>query len=523
MLSGLVFEAAAPARPVAPERTDIACFIGYVGRRRGTALPAPVREALRAGGWVDGPWARRPARLASLWQLPVAIESWDLFDRLYAWDERPLRDGGTARCASYLGAAVRSYFASGGRRAIVIRVADPWPYLEGDNRVAHRARRLAHLVPAAAAAPLPFDPHEPNRWRGIEHLYGLPEVSHVCLPDLADVCSREPPPPRLVNPPPPPPEVFTECSAHEPAPPADSALRLLDAPRCDAAGYDDWRRAVVALRVFLARHRRDMLFVGAPPLPLAEARVPVPGGAYAQADWLQFLRGVGVLDRPGTSETGASAFVQLVWPWLQTTRAQDLPQQLEPADGLFAGRLAHNACTRGTFRSVAGTKLPDVVAVQPVPDLGLGPESASAQLAGRVCLIGAEPDGIEILSDVTGSPERAWRAGGVSRLMASLLRTARRVGESQLFEPNGEALWTRIRRGLEDLLEDWRRAGALGGGSAREAYSVRCGRDTMSRNDLDNGRVRVEITVLPVAAVERITVVFDLARDAARGELREVA
>lgn len=524
MLSGLSFEASMPPRAVSPDRGDVACFVGYLARRRGVPLPASVRESLRAGGWIDGPWARRAERLNSLWQLPVAIESWDVFDRLYAWDQRPLRLGETARCATYLGASVRSFFANGGRRAYVIRVADPWPYLEGDNRVLRRRRRLAHLVPAMAEPMRPFDPTDPGTWRGIEHLYGVADVSHVCLPDLADLCSREAPPPRVVNPLPLPPEVFTECSAEEPEPSPDTGLRFLSAPRCDDQGYAAWRRAADTVRTFLAQHRRDTLFLGALPLPLTDARVPVAGGAYAQNDWLQFLRDSSVLERRGANEAGngtaASAFTQLLWPWLHTTRSSDLPQQLEPAEGLFAGRLAQNALTRGTFRSVAGSRLADVVATQPLLDLGCGFDSPSARLAERVCLIGSEPDGIAILSDVTSAPDRAWRPGGVSRLMSSLLRAARRVGEAQLFEANGELLWTRIRRSLEALLEDWRRAGALDG---KDAYSVRCGRDTMSQNDLDNGRVRVEISVRPVAAVERVTVVFDLAGGAARSELREVA
>ena len=32
----------------------------------------------------------------------------------------------------------------------------------------------------------------------------------------------------------------------------------------------------------------------------------------------------------------------------------------------------------------------------------------------------------------------------------------------------------------------------------------------MSRNDLDNGRLRAEIAVRPVASVERITIVLEL-------------
>lgn len=522
MLSGLSFELASPSRAASPDRGDVACFIGYVARRHGVPLPASVRETLRLAGWVDGVWARSADSVDALTQMPVAIESWDLFDRLYAWDERPLRFDQPARCATYLGAAVRSFFASGGRRAYVIRVADPWPYLEGDNRIARRSLRLAHLVPAMEdEAPRPFNPQDPRSWRGLEHLYGLADVSHVCLPDLADACSREAPPPRVVNPPPPPPEVFTECSAEEPALDVDSGLRFLSAPRCDADGYAAWSQTVAAVRGFLAAHRRDALLLAALPLPQTDARVPATD-AYAQRDWLSFLRGAGLLEAPGANEArgAASAFVQLLWPWLQTRRSGDLPQRLEPAEGLLAGRLAHNAITRGTFRSVAGARLAEVIDTEPRPDLGTGSDSPSAQLAERLCLIGPEPDGIAILSDVTSSPDRAWRPGGVSRLMASLQRAARRVGEAQLFEASGELLWTRIRRSLEALLEDWRRAGALDG---REAYSVRCGRDTMSQNDLDNGRVRVEIVVQPVASVERITVVFDLASDAARGAFREVA
>jgi phage tail sheath protein FI len=234
-----------------------------------------------------------------------------------------------------------------------------------------------------------------------------------------------------------------------------------------------------------------------------------------------------VLEAEGANEAGngtaASAFVQLAWPWLQTVRSDDLPQRLEPAEGLLAGVLARNALARGTFRSVAGTPLPQVVTPEPVPDLGLGLDSPTARLAERVCLIGPEPDGISLLSDVTSAPDSAWRPGGVSRLMATLIRAALRVGEAQLFEANGPELWTRVRRSFEELLGGFYRAGALGGKSEAEAFQVRCDRTTMSQNDLDNGRLRAEITVLPAAAIERITVSLELFSGRAEARLSEVA
>lgn len=523
MLSGLSFELATPTGAIAHERSDVACFIGHVARRRRVALPAGVREQLRREGWVHGPWALEVERLETLTQLPVAVESWELFDQLYAWDERRLRRGHAARAATYLGAAVRSFFANGGRRAWIVRVADSWPYADAEDRAASRRLWLANLLPALAQAPRPFNPHDPRTWCGVEHLYGLNEVSHVCLPDLSDACSTEPAPPSVVNLPPVAPEVFTECSGDEPAPAPDLALRRLSAPRCDDAGYADWAQAVGAARMFLAQHRRDALLLAALPLPHEDARAD--GAAYAHRDMMGFLRAVGALEAQDAQDAAeprgaASAFVQLLWPWLRTAQGRDLPQQLESAEGLFAACLARNARGRGTFRSVAGTHLPEVIDIEPRLDLGDGLDSATARLAERVCLIGPEPEGISILSDVSASPDRAWRPGGVSRFMASLLRAARSIGAAQLFEPSGERLWTRLRRSLEALLEDWRRAGAL---DARDDYVVRCGRDTMSQNDLDQGRVRVEIAVRPAAAVERITVAFDLASEAARDAEREVA
>ena len=181
------------------------------------------------------------------------------------------------------------------------------------------------------------------------------------------------------------------------------------------------------------------------------------------------------------------------------------------------------ALARGTFRSVAGTRLPEGLAATPTPAWGLGPDSPAAQLAERVCLIAPEPDGWSLASDVTTSPDPAWRPGGVSRLMASVLRAARRVGEGLLFEPNGPRLWARLARSIEDLLTDYWREGGLRGASAAEAFDVRCDRSTMSQNDIDNGRIIAQIGVTPAAAVERMVVVLALDSGGAAVELREVA
>lgn len=503
-MNGLSFELAPPALAPDQNRVDVACFVGYVARRT-SALPARVRAALAEARWIDGPWARPDAEVEALLQLPVVVESWNAFDALFAWDTRPVGRGGR-HCASYLGAAVRSFFANGGRRAVIVRGGDPWPYLEpAGTRTAQRTARLAALLAPDAA------PMDPASWLGIGHLSGLPEVALLCLPDLADICAAEPTIVDVAFEPPSAPEVFVECSTNSAAPvEQDLALRDLAPPRADHDGFIAWRNALGAARERLARRHREMLLVAALPLPMEDARST---GAWAQADFHAYLENAGVLAAPDSSNGGravASAFVQLAWPWIRGRHSVDLPGALEAPEGLLAGLLASNALTRGTFRSVAGSRLPAVSGSEPVLAWSGMAETPSDRLARRVCIVAPSPEGWALHSDVTASADEAWRAGGVSRLMGAVLRAARRTGETALFEASGPMLWRRIERSLEALLTAFWREGGLGGASPAEAFSVRCDRSTMSQNDLDNGRLRAEVSILPVAAVERITVVLDL-------------
>lgn len=536
----LHFETAAPTIPASPNRTDVACFIGYVARRRGVPLPRVTRDELRAAGWVQGPWRRGEDALQSLENLPVTVESWEAFARLFAWEARPLHaedDAARDSCATYLGAAVRSFFAHGGRRAVIIRVGNPWPYLEsGARRAARRRERLVRLVPDFADRSLPerpFDATDPGTWQGLYHLYGLREVSLLCLPDLPDACAVEPPIPATVLPPPVLPEGFVECSIDEPALPADRGLRLIPAPRLDSRSYAPWRLAVASVRAFLARHVREVILVGSLPIPHVEARRVVSGGwTHAEADMLGFLRRTGVLEGvesfAARDTSLASAFVQLGYPWLRTSAGSDLPEGAEPPDGLLAGLMAANALSRGTFHSVAGRfsqpLLNDVQATLPPIAWGSGPDSPFEKLAERICVFAPTPDGISLHSDVTASPDPAWRFGGASRLMGAVLRAARLTGESVLFDGNGPLVWNRVQRSMEELLEAFWRLGALAGATAADAFSVRCDRSTMTQNDIDNGRLLVEISVRPAASIARITVMLNLASGGAGAStLREVA
>ena len=526
----LVFDTAAAPVTQDVQRADVACFVGFVARRTTTALPDAITAQLQAAGWIAGVWARDADEIDALLNVPVVVDSWDLFDQLFAWETRPLSPTTDAVCASYLGAAVRSFFGRGGRRAVIVRVGDPWAVAEdAAQRQAAYAARLALLLPTLATAASPFDPGDPSTWQGVQHVYGLRDVSLLLLPDLPDACSLVTPLPEVSPTPAPAPEGFVECSVDDPVVPDDS-LRNLPAPRLDGPGYAAWQAAIAAARDFLFAWDPELLLLAALPLPLIDT-VDTSGGMPAQADMLAWLQAIGVLQADGSpgSRADASAFVQLAWPWLRTQAgSDDLPEGLESPDGVLAGLVADGALRRGTFRSVAGdvsqALLRDIADAVPVPSWGQGDGSPTALLARHVCLFAQSPDGWALQSDVTTASDEAWRFGGASRLIGTIRRAARARGDAAAFEPNGPRLWARVQRQMEAMLLDFWNEGAFAGDTAADGFFVRCDRATMTQADLDAGRLIVQIGVQPAMSVETITVVLDLGNTAAQASgLREAA
>jgi phage tail sheath protein FI len=71
-----------------------------------------------------------------------------------------------------------------------------------------------------------------------------------------------------------------------------------------------------------------------------------------------------------------------------------------------------------------------------------------------------------------------------------------------VFEPNDEALWSRVDRTITAFLTTLWRGGALQGASESEAFYVQIGLATMSQDDIDNGRLICVIGIAPVKPAE---------------------
>lgn len=480
----LVFEQAPPLA-TAPNRVDVALFVGFCAPRH----------------HPDG-----TARVAL--NVPVLLDAWSDFEHRFAWDQRhynadshrPLIGG------TYLGAAVRSFFTQGGRRCYVISVDDAHPLTDD---YATRRQFLNHLLPGFDSGFLDFSPLEPSTWRGAWWLWDLPDVSFLCLPDLADILRADPPAEDLDDHAPVdlPREQFVECSGVEAPVLEDRRARLIQAPTVDEQGYSEWARAVRMLGLFLRRFRPDVQLVAALPIPTPDLTTSL----IRLLDDSTFAPLRYGLDESGTGI--GSAWVQLTYPWLRTPGSDRLPDGLESPDGVLTGMLARNALTRGTFRSAVKQPLVDVYDLMPTlsqQEMSHHSDPRRRSLVERVSLFGRSVSELALLADVTADVDAGYRQAHSNRLISLLVREARRIGTDAVFETSGEQTWAQIRGQMEALLRAIYQTGALRGENERDAFEVRCDRTTMTENDIDHGRLICTVTISPAAMLEKIRVVLAL-------------
>lgn len=531
-MSRLVFDRQPPAPPVNPGRADVACFVGLARVWPGAAASSAVAVWLGSLGY-------KAAQIAALFQVPLPFDSYSAFTAIF--------DDGTAgngNGTDFLAAAVRSFFAQGGKLCYVVCTGSPVG--PGENALS-RALKLAAILPNPG-----FAPDLPLTWTGVSALSALLDVSFLSTPDLP-VLSASQPPAALGQAPVQPtgPEEFVVCSTadftaaqRELAATMPAAAEAL-APRLTTQDYLAWAGSVAQILDYLAAgafnhqpHLREVQYVAAFPLP-QETGTAVNAESVSGDELAQDIHEIidQVMPPVPADSAGAlpnnlsSAFLQLAYPWLKTTGSNVLLESLEPPDGVLTGLLARNALTRGAFTSatkIVPGEIYDVWPDVPPQDL-LTPESAlqwgtgwpQIPLIERLSLFGFTPLGLRLLSDVTAYAGESYRPAPVNRLVSVICRAARHMGETAVFENNGPALWGKVRRFLENLLTRLWSLDALDGDSANQAFTVRCDRSTMTQNDIDNGRMIAIVTFTPASLIETIHV--QLAFETSGSSAQEIA
>lgn len=183
--------------------------------------------------------------------------------------------------------------------------------------------------------------------------------------------------------------------------------------------------------------------------------------------------------------------------------------QTFPAAGALAGLYARTDAERGVWKAPAGISALLTGATGLSVTLIDG-ENGTLNQVGLNCLrtfpvIGSVAwgartgRGADILAD-------DYKYVPVRRLALYLEESLYRGTQWVVFEPNDEPLWSQIRLNLGAFMHTLFAQGAFQGASPREAYFVKCDKETTTQNDIDLGRVNIVVGFAPLKPAEFVVI-----------------
>ena len=177
--------------------------------------------------------------------------------------------------------------------------------------------------------------------------------------------------------------------------------------------------------------------------------------------------------------------------------------------GMVAGIMAATDATRGVWKAPAGLD----AALQGVQSLKVKLTDAENGMLN--------PLGINCLRVFTDSGMVVWGARtlrGADQLADEykyipVRRTALYIEESLyrglkwvVFEPNDEPLWAQIRLNVGAFMHNLFRQGAFQGTSPKDAYFVKCDKETTTQNDINLGIVNIWVGFAPLRPAEFVII-----------------
>lgn len=179
------------------------------------------------------------------------------------------------------------------------------------------------------------------------------------------------------------------------------------------------------------------------------------------------------------------------------------------ASGTIAGLYARTDATRGIWKAPAGTdaSLGNVQALtyqlndgqtgtlnsNGINCLRTFPVYGTVAWGART-LLGADPRGSE------------WKYVPVRRLALYIEESLFRGTQWVVFEPNDEPLWSQIRLNIGAFMNRLFRQGAFQGKSPKEAYFVKCDKETTTQDDINRGVVNILVGFAPLKPAEFVVI-----------------
>ncbi len=200
--------------------------------------------------------------------------------------------------------------------------------------------------------------------------------------------------------------------------------------------------------------------------------------------------------RPRTSEQG---FAAVYTPWILMVDALSGERTTQPPSGHLAGVYARTDAERGVHKAPANTYLRGAL------DLTRRISDAEQDILNPLGIncIRSFDDGIRVWGARTLADSASdWRYVPVRRLVTMISQSIARGTRWVVFEPNDEPLWKAVRRDIGAFLHTLWRDGALVGTKPEEAFFVKCDRETMTQDDIDNGRLVALVGVAPLRPAE---------------------
>jgi Bacteriophage tail sheath protein len=213
--------------------------------------------------------------------------------------------------------------------------------------------------------------------------------------------------------------------------------------------------------------------------------------------------GVGSIGTP--SKNAALFFPRLVQP---NPLRDNQMEEFVPC-GAVAGVFARTDAQRGVWKAPAGL---DATLVG-VPALSVSltdPENGELNPLGVNCLRVRVPVGPVIWGARTrqGDDRLAseWKYIPVRRLALYIEESLYRGTQWVVFEPNDEPLWSQIRLNLGAFMNTLFRQGAFQGKTPREAYLVKCDKETTTQDDINRGVVNILVGFAPLKPAEFVII-----------------
>jgi len=177
--------------------------------------------------------------------------------------------------------------------------------------------------------------------------------------------------------------------------------------------------------------------------------------------------------------------------------------------GIVAGTMARTDVNRGVWKAPAGLDA-TINGVQSLQVNLNDPENGMLNPLGINCLRSFPIAGRVVWGSRTlrGADQLAdeYKYVPVRRLALFIEESLYRGTQWVVFEPNDEPLWSQIRLNIGAFMNNLFRQGAFQGATPRDAYFVKCDKETTTQNDINLGIVNIVVGFAPLKPAEFVII-----------------